>query len=111
MEKRFRTFLKSRGLRITPQRQSVLREIYSTHSHFDVDELYQRLRNKKNLVSRSTIYRALPLLVKNGLIKEAFRSQDRIRYEHIFGHEHHDHLLCIKCGKVIEFKEDKIEDL
>lgn len=111
LEDKFKGSLRAKGLRFTPERRLILKEIFSFHRHFDVEELYQRLRDKNIHVSRATIYRTLPLLVENGLIKEAFRRQDRIRYEHIFGHGHHDHLLCIKCGRVMEFKEERIENL
>ena len=53
----------------------------------------------------------LPLLVESGLIKEAIHYKERDFYEHILGHSHHDHIICIKCGRVIEFKEEKIEQL
>lgn len=108
---RFKDHLSSKGLRSTPERKLILEEIFSFHKHFDVEELFQRLRRKGRSVSRATIYRTLPLLIESGLVREALRSQDRIRYEHIFGREHHDHLFCIKCGRVIEFKEKGVEAL
>lgn len=108
---KFRIYLKSNGLRFTPERRFILGEIFSSHRHFDVEELYQRLRRKGKSISRATIYRTLPLLVESGLVREALRCQDRVHYEHTLGHEHHDHLLCIKCGRVIEFKDEAIEKL
>jgi len=106
-EDKFRSYLRSKGLKFTPQRSFILEGIFSFRGHFNVDQLYEKLRR----ISRATIYRTLSLLVKSGLIEETFRCQDKTSYEYIFGREHHDHLLCIKCGKIIEFREDKIEKL
>ncbi|MEA3431825.1 MAG: Fur family transcriptional regulator [candidate division WOR-3 bacterium] len=105
---KFGEYLKSKGLKFTPERRAILKEIFSFHEHFNVDQLYERLGRR---ISRATIYRTLSLLIESKLIEEIFRCQDRTSYEHIFGHPHHDHMLCIKCGKVIEFREDKIEKL
>ena len=108
-EDKFRDYLKSKGLKYTPERRLVLREIFSFHNHFDAEGLFEKLREKGEHVSRATIYRTLPLLIESGLIKEALRCQDHTHYEHVFGHPHHDHLVCLGCGRVIEFREDKIE--
>lgn len=108
---KFRDYLESKGLKSTPERIAILEAVFSLHEHFDVDQLYERLRRRGVHLSRATIYRALPLLVESDLVRETFRCQDRASYEYIFGHEHHDHMLCIKCGKIIEFKEERIEQL
>ena len=107
----FRDYLKSKGLKFTPERKLILKEVFSFHKHFDVEELYYKLRKNNKNISRATIYRTLPLLVRSNLVKETMRYKNNANYEHIFGHDHHDHLLCIKCGKIVEFKEDKIEEL
>jgi Fur family ferric uptake transcriptional regulator len=110
-EDKFRNYLKKKGLKFTPEREVILKEIFSLHKHFDVDELYLRVHRKNRRLSRATIYRTLPLLVESGLIVETFRCLGRSSYEHIFGHPHHDHMICIKCGKVIEFSSEKIKRL
>ncbi|MCD6413544.1 MAG: transcriptional repressor [Elusimicrobia bacterium] len=107
----FKEFLKGRGLKFTPERKAVLREVFSLHRHFDAETLYQELYRKKVRISRASVYRTLPLLVKSGLIAETLRCQGKTSYEHIYGHGHHDHMLCIGCGKVIEFRSEKIEKL
>ncbi len=110
-KKKFLDFLRLKGLKFTPQRQIIIEEIFAFHRHFDVEELFEKLRKSKKFISRATIYRLLPLLIENGLIKEAIRCENKITYEHIYGHKHHDHMICIKCGKVIEFRNEKIEEL
>jgi Fur family ferric uptake transcriptional regulator len=105
----FRKYLRGKGLRLTAERKEILQEIFSTHEHFDVEDLYDRLKQKSMNISRSTIYRAIPLLLDSGLIIEAMRCREHIYYEHIYGHKHHFHLVCIKCGKIIEFKDEVIK--
>jgi len=110
-EEKFKSYLKSKGLKFTPERETILREVFSLHKHFNVDELYERLHRHTKDISRATIYRTLPLLIKSGLVEETFQCQNKSSYEHIFGHKHHDHMLCINCGKIIEFREEGIERL
>ena len=112
VEDGFKGYLRDKGLKLTPERQKILQEMLSTHHHFDVEELFEKLRQRGERISRATIYRTLPLLIENNIIKEAQRCQDNvIKYEHICGHDHHDHLICIKCGKIYEFKDEQIEKL
>ena len=77
--------------------------------HFDVDELFLRLRNKGSRVSKASIYRNIPLIMECGLIKEVWHEDGHMHYEPIFGQSHHCHLRCIKCGKVVEFVEDELQ--
>lgn len=107
----FHDYLRKNRLKFTHERKAILEGIFSLHKHFDADELYEKLHYRHKRISRASIYRTLPLLVRSGLIKETLRCLGRSSYEHIFGHRHHDHLVCLKCGKVIEFSNDKIEEL
>ena len=108
---RFRSFISEKGLRNTPEREEIVREIFADHDHFDVDELYLRLRQKGSKISKASIYRNIPLIMECGLIKEVWHENGHMHYEHIYGHGHHCHLRCIKCGKVIEFVEKGLEDI
>jgi len=110
-EQKFEEFLKLKELKYTSERKLIITSILSFHKHFDLEELFERLRKQGNYVSRATIYRTIPLLLQSGLITETFRCQDKISYEDIFNKKHHDHLLCIKCGKTIEFFNEEIEKL
>lgn len=107
----FRSFLKENGLTFTSARNAILMGIIAAEGHFDADELLDSLRKKGEKLSTATVYRTLPLFVKSGIIKETLRSRGRARYEHVWGHEHHDHLECIVCGTIIEFKDDELETL
>ncbi len=105
---RFREYIKEKGLRNTPEREMIIREIFSIHDHFDADELFLRLRNKNKIVSRASVYRTIPLLIESGLVKEVYFENGHLHYEHIYGHKHHCHLRCICCGKVLEFGADEL---
>ena len=101
----FREFTAKKGLRNTPEREMIIDEMFAIHDHFDVDELYLRLKIKKKKVSKPSIYRLIPHLLESGLIQEAYFEEGHWHYEHIYGHEHHCHLRCLGCGKTIEFQE------
>jgi len=110
-ERKFEEFIKSKELRYTSERKLILKAIFSFHKHFNVEELFEKLREQGNHISRATIYRTVPLLLQSGLITEALHCQDKTSYENIFNKKHHDHLVCVRCGKIIEFYNEKIEKL
>jgi len=105
---KFRDYIREKGLRNTPEREMIIEEIFSTHDHFDIDELFLRMRNKRKIVSKASIYRTIPLLLESGLIKEVFFEGGHLHYEHIYGHKHHCHLRCICCRRYLEFTDDEI---
>jgi Fur family ferric uptake transcriptional regulator len=105
----FRQYLRRRSLRRTPEREQILREIFEIHGHFDVEELHRELRNKGTKVSKASIYRALPLLIDCGLVREVDFNDGHWHYEHIYGHAHHSHLRCMGCGEILEFQEPRLK--
>jgi Fur family ferric uptake transcriptional regulator len=108
---KFRDYIKTQGLRKTPERETIIEEIFSTHDHFDVDELFLRLRNKSKRVSKASLYRTIPLLIESGLIKEVYFEDGHLHYEQIYGYKHHCHLRCTNCGKIIEFADNEAEKI
>ncbi len=107
----FRKFLKNQGMRYTPEREAIIKEIFSIHDHFDVDGLYISMRRKGLRVSKASIYRLIPLLIEANLIAEVFFDKGQTYYEHIYGHEHHCHLRCKECNKIEEFSDPRLKDL
>ena len=105
----FQDYIRQRGLRRTPEREEILREIFEVHGHFDVDELYLRLKGEGSKVSKASIYRALPLFIDCGLIREVDFSDGHWHYEHIYGHADHNHLRCLGCGEIQEFEEPTLQ--
>ena len=102
----FASYLRKKGLTFTPERQAVLEQILAGGRHFQADELYIRLAGRKNRsVSRATVYRTLGLLSECGLIRKVAFVDRHSHYEHFFGHEH---LICKKCGRIIEFQNQSL---
>jgi Fur family ferric uptake transcriptional regulator len=97
----FRKYLKSQDLKVTRQREILLRRIFEREVHFSAEDLEDRV--KGDGISKATIYRTLQLLVECGLITEVALEDDRRMYEHTYGHEPHDHIVCLDCRKVFEF--------
>jgi len=110
-EEIFKEYLTSRKLKFTAERQAILDRVFENHKHFEADELLVDLRLNDMKISKATIYRTLALLVKSGLLREVIFGERHAHYEHVYGHEHHDHLVCNNCGKIIEFTEHRIEKL
>src|SRR5262252_5370584 len=107
----FRKYLERRGLKLTAERQALFDEVFSKHEHVEADELLVRLRAKHKKISRATIYRTLELLVEAGIVGRLRIGEAGYRYERLRAGDHHDHLICDQCGKVIEFFEPQIESL
>lgn len=107
----FREFLKKKGMRYTPEREIIIKEIFAIHDHFDVDSLYISMRKKDARVSKASIYRLMPLLIEAGLVEEVFFDGGQMYYEHIYGHDHHCHLRCVKCKKIQEFSDSRIREI
>lgn len=109
--KLLKNFLKDKGLKFTKEREEIIREIENTNGHFDPDELYVKMKSKGSKVSRASIYRTINLLLECGAI-EVVENVDRHKhYEKISDKNHHDHMICLKCGKVIEFHSPTLEML
>lgn len=105
----FGEFLKRKGLKTTRERNALFDEIFSTHRHFDAEDLVIRMRERGTKISRATIYRTLELLYECGLVGRVRLNEEKYRYERLRKGEHHDHLVCTSCGKVIEFIDPAIE--
>lgn len=105
----FRRYLETRGLRLTRDRRTIIAEVFATHDHFSMDDLFVALRLKGERLSKTTLYRNLPLLEESGLVRRVSDDSPNGRFEHVLGHPHHDHLICLRCGRQIEFSSDRIE--
>ena len=108
---RFREYLKGRYLRLTPERRAVLETMLRREGHFDAEELLQFVRRRNKAVSRATLYRTLDHLRGAGLVWMHRFGGGHALYEHVYGRQHHDHMICDRCQRVIEFTNDEIETL
>ncbi len=107
----FSSYLRKKGLRNTAQREKILKALFLSERHLTVDDLYNALKKKDPEIGYATVHRNLKLLCECGLADEIKIGTKKARYEQKYGHEHHDHLICLKCGKFIEVNDDRIEKL
>ncbi|HDP25583.1 MAG TPA: transcriptional repressor [Deltaproteobacteria bacterium] len=107
--------LHCRGGRLTKERLFLLKSACDMNGHFQAHHLYSLLNEHGYPVSLTTVYRNLALLTEAGIIRRAFVQDDThaggVWYEHIWGHEHHDHLVCSSCGMKVEFSYPAIDIL
>ena len=108
---RFKEALRKEGLKYTPQRTAVLEEIIKDKGHRESEEIYLALKKRGQHVSRATVYRTMDILVNNGFARKMNLGDGRARYESKVNSPHHDHLVCMDCGLIVEFMDQQIEDL
>ncbi len=112
IRKRFDEYLRTRSLKLTSQRERIFERAFETHEHFTAETLYGWMREGPGAqVSRATVYRTLNLLEEGGFVMSMSNGRGEIVYEHVLGHEHHDHIICIECGRIDEFQNVEIEAL
>ena len=104
-------YLKERRLKRSSQRTNILEIFMEEGKHITADDLYMKVKKKYPHIGYVTVYRTLHLFSAAGLGKELRFEDGSKRYEPLCGGEHHDHLICRKCGKFMEVKEDRIEKL
>jgi len=104
-------FIKEKGLRYTPQREVILRTFLSIEKHLSAAELHKIVKLKNPEIGYVTVYRTMKLLEKAELCDEVDFGDGVARFEHKYGHEHHNHLICLKCGRYIEVVSAEIERL
>ncbi|MCE9594769.1 MAG: transcriptional repressor [Planctomycetes bacterium] len=108
----FEAFLKRRALKLTTQRRRIFDRAFETHEHFSAERLYRWLVDEPGTrVSRATVYRTLGLLVEGEFMHSLDAGRGELVYEHTAGHQHHDHMVCLSCGKIEEFVDPMIEEL
>ncbi len=108
---RFERYLKERSLRLTDARAAIVEAALARTGHYAIESLIADLKARGIRGSKATVYRTLPLLADVGIVKAAIVAGDAKRYETTWGREHHDHLVCTRCGKVVEFAFEAFEML
>jgi Fur family ferric uptake transcriptional regulator len=104
-------YLRENRLKVTPHRELIL-EIFLNHEgHLSVEDIYRTVRAADPRVGYTTVYRTMKLLAECGLAREIDLADGITRYEHLFNHEHHDHMICMECGASIEFLDADIESV
>ncbi len=105
----FLDHLRNAGFKRTSQRELILDVFLKSEGHLSAEDLYHLVKIEDPNVGFTTVYRTLKLLAECGLAREERLGDGRKRYEHNYNHEHHDHLICTECGRLIEFYSEIIE--
>jgi len=102
--------LSQKGYRLTPQRLMILEAIEGASGHVSAEEIYQKIKERYPGLNISTVYRTMELLKETGMVTETDMGDGRVRF-HSVGHEHHHHLVCSKCGSVVDLDESMLSPL
>ena len=109
LKERWRSYIQDKRLNVTAQREAIVEQFLRTRDHVSIDELLSKVRKRQPKVGYATVYRTLKLLVDSGLAVERQFGDGQSRFE-VVG-DHHDHLICVKCGLILEFEDNEIERL
>ena len=105
----FHKHIQKAGLKRTAQRDLILDVFLRTEEHLSSEDLYRLVQKEDRSIGQTTVYRTLKLLTDAGLAREVRFGDGRTRYEHNYKHQHHDHMICTECGKLIEFFSAELE--
>jgi len=108
----FSGYLGAQNLKMTRERQTILDGIDSLRGHFTADDLHLAIVRRKALVSRATVYRTLEHLVASGIVQKVYVSdhdRGKALYERAHGRAHHEHMNCVRCGRIVEFSDEALE--
>ena len=107
----FKTTLLNGGLKTTRQREEIFKIFHSSTGHRNLAQIHALVSKKIPRIGYATVYRTMKLLTELGLAAQRKFADGETRYEPISGEEHHDHFICLECGKIIEFEDDALETL
>ncbi len=107
----FEKFIVEKGLRHSKPREFIFRTFLNMEKHVTIDELWGEVKKRYPSVGYATVYRTMKLMNESGLCREIRFEDGTTRYEHLYGHDHHDHLICSQCGLLVEVVEEEIEQL
>lgn len=108
---RFRAHVAASGLRLTGQREVIAEVFFGAGRHLSLNDILALALERRAGMGFATVYRTMRLLVANGFASEHRFGEDQTVYEPAEDGEHHDHLICVDCGRIVEFEDAEIEDL
>lgn len=109
-QKLFVQYLRNNNLKVTKERLMLVEELLTSEGHLDADSLLFQIRQRGKKASRATVYRTLELFVQCGLARKARLGREHYVYEKVTPGQRHDHMVCTRCGKIIEFFDALLEE-
>ncbi len=106
---KFENYLRAHGQKMTRPREVILEAFLKTEGHLSIDDILREAKKIDAGIGQATVFRTIRLIADAGLAREALQEDGARTFEHLADHPHHDHLLCVGCGKVIEFLNPVIE--
>ena len=107
----FKARISGKGLKATKQREEILDVFLNSSGHKNLAQIYAQVAKVHPKIGYTTVYRTLKLLTRLGLAAQRKFADGETQYEPTEGKKHHDHLICLECGKIIEFEDDALETL
>lgn len=104
----FQGYLSEQGLKMTRQRRVIAQVVFNTDRHLTLNQILDRAREEQSSIGYATVYRTMKLLSEFGMAEEHKFIDGQARYERA-GDDHHDHIICTKCGRIVEFEDPDIE--
>ena len=105
----FASYLREHNLPVTPQRLAIADVLLASTSHLSADDVARELRKRGSAAGLATVYRTIDVLLRSGLLVERDFGEGFKRYEPARDMPHHEHLVCSVCGKVTEFRDERLE--
>src|SRR3954462_1628283 len=107
----FMEYLEQKKQKFTSHRELILENFIANEGHRSVEDIYRAVREKDPRIGYTTVYRTMKLLADSGLAREIDLADGITRYEHLYNHDHHDHMICMQCGTSLEFYNAEIESI
>jgi len=106
---KFEDYLRAHGQKMTRPRRVILEAFLGTEGHLTIDDILREAKKIDTGIGQATVFRTIRLIAAAGLAREALQEDGARTFEHLADHPHHDHLLCVGCGRIIEFLSPLIE--